>query len=107
LCDLLQIVGEKEYPHWFALPHKIFYKDSKPYWVIAVANEYVAAAVKDPSKPFTPSMIKYILELNKEQDIILITDHPDYVDKIKGFLSKHNFRFEIKDGVLFSSRSKQ
>ena len=107
--DLLLIVGEEHYPEWANLPYKIFYRHNHPYGVVATAFNYVAATTTDPELPFTRGMLRYIVGLHKKQDIIVITDHPKYIDKIKAFLSKHfdNITFSIKDGVLYSYINKK
>jgi len=104
--DLLLIVGEEHYPEWVALPYKVFYHNNQPYGVIATVANYVASTTIDPELPFTRGMFRYIVELHKKQDIIVITDHPEYIDKIRAFLSKHlnryNIAFSIRGGVLYS-----
>ena len=92
---------------WIQLKPKVFYKDGLPYGLVAVKGNYIASTVTDPSLPFTRGMIRYINEINKQQDIKLVTDDKRYYYKIKDFLSKHNFEFEYRDNFMISKRQKQ
>jgi hypothetical protein len=104
--EIRSIVGDAMLDTWLYTNPKVFYKNGKPYGLIGMVNNYVASTTISPELPFTKSMIKYILDLDKEKDIILITDDHRYIDKIKSLLEKRGCVFEIKDGLLFTRRSK-
>ena len=104
--EIKEIVGEDNYRDWVMLQPKVFYKNNKPYGLIAEIDGLVASTTKDPTLHFTIEMLQYLYAINAHKDITLITDNPDYFEHIKALLQPRGFKFTIKDNILFSRRKK-
>ena len=93
---------------WVQLNPKVFFKNDKPYGLIAhyFSNDtfYIASTTSEPSQPFTKEMIKWIMMLNNLNDIVIITDLPEYFDKIRKLLETRGFTITVEDGVMYSFR---
>ena len=105
---LLNIVGYSNLISWIRLSPKIFYKDGKPFGAIGIKlaghTAYIASTTKDPDIPFTFSMNRYLLEINKKFDIIVITDMPEYQTTVRKWLGKHGFTFTYDGDTMYSKR---
>jgi hypothetical protein len=89
MLDYLEyIVGDVYLPYWSNLDYKIFFKDDKPYGVIAISDGYVMSATKNDSK-FTLSMFKYILQLHKSGERLDIIFNDTNKDNISTILLKY------------------
>ena len=100
------IVGKELLDSWITLKPTVYYKDSKPFGLIALVNDYyIVSTVSEPTLNFTIAMIKEIKRLYNTQAICLITDDDEYQDLIARSLSRYEFEFETIDKVLYS-RSK-
>jgi hypothetical protein len=112
--DLFDIVGKDYYNDWMLLSnHKIYYKNGKPYGVIATTTDdnctvYIASSTISQQLPFTKSMISDIILMYRQNNIMLITDHKPSQAKIASLLSdRYGFSCEYIDGVLFSYHFKE
>lgn len=120
-CDILlvmdyksiiaQVVGNVHVNDWFKLEPKVYYKDDKPYGLIADIDKdgikYLSCTVSNPENAFTVGMIRDIVQHYNNGMICLITDDDDYQDLIRRSLRRYNFEFFVNDGVLFSYGGKQ
>ena len=101
-----QIVPADQVIYWEMIEPKVFYKDDKPYGLVAEVDGLIASTTKNPSLPFTVGMLTHIYHINKTKDIIVITDDPDYFETIKTALEPRGFSFTLKDNILYSRRKK-
>jgi len=91
---------------WAQVHPLVFYKDSKPYGLIAEVHNHIASTTIDPDAPFTFEMIRHLLELNKTQDIILITDDTRAFERVKRVLKPRGFEFYELNDILYSRRNR-
>ena len=109
MCDetiISEIVGIEYMQSWLDLSPTVYLKDGKPYGLIGYAEadgiKYVAATVPNPNDKFTISMIKDIMNLHSSGNICLVTDSTDHQEYMANILSRYNFRFEYKYGMMYS-----
>ncbi len=105
--SITYITGGKDDSKWSSLSPVVFYKDKLPYGLVAQmlhtdGYTYIASRVTKDSLPFTVEMIRFLLTLQKEKPICLITDNVVYQEQIASVLSKHGFKFRIIEDVLYS-----
>lgn len=105
---IAEIVGDKHADHWFDLEPTIYYKDDKPFGLMAFIDNpadftrYIAATVKNIDQNFTISMLKDIIIQYEARPICLITDVASKQELIRRVLSRYDFEFHYKDNVMFS-----
>lgn len=101
-----KIVGKEHSKSWIALQPKVYYKDGKPFGLIASIHEngikYLSCAVLNPEDSFTIGMIRDIIQHYNNDTICLITDDNKYQDLIRRSLKRYKFEYVVKDGILFS-----
>ena len=106
-CFVSKIVPKEYVQDWVFLKPRVFFKGNEPHGLVAVVPNgklFIAATARD--NRFTKSMIKYIIELNKTNDIVLITDQEDDQDRLFLLLLKRGFTIEFKDGIMISTRGR-
>ncbi len=107
--DVESIVGVDKSNDWLEIGALVFYKNAKPYGLIGTTYDgehlYIASTVKDPSEPFTFEMVRYLFNLKKTTNIVLITDHEPSHAKVIKALRDHGFRLDIIGGVLYSTHN--
>ncbi len=111
---ILGIRGDEEvFDSWAHIAPKVFYRGDRAYGLIAdmsVSNgsELMVAAMARDNGDFTPAMIAYLVRLNRDNDITLITDDREAQPRIRALLSRHGFTFTY-DGEdnLYSYRPRQ
>ena len=111
---ILGIRGDEEiFDSWAHIAPKVFYRGDRPYGLIADmpisnGNEIMVAAMARDNGDFTPAMIAWLVRLNRDNDITLITDDREAQPRIRALLGRHGFTFTY-DGEdnLYSYRPRQ
>ena len=115
-ADIVSVIGngysEFVIDSWLELDSQMFLgSDRKPFGLIGTKMDeendilYIASTAINPDIVFNYEMLKHILTLNREHDISVITDMPEYRDRIKKALAPHGFLFTIEEDIMFSSRN--
>ena len=107
MVDIItQIVDDVNVEGWVKLQPKVYYKDDKPYGLLATVQvdsvTVVASTVTNPDLPFTIGMLRDIKKLNANGKICLITDVESKQELIRNTLDKYGFRYEYRDGAMLS-----
>jgi len=108
--EIKQVVGEEYAPDWCRIHTKVFYKNNKPYGLVGTrgcpkeGRVLIASTTKDPEDPFTTNMYKYMLNINKRFPVTLITDMPEYQEKVRQGLAHQGFTFYYEDDIMYSKR---
>lgn len=93
---------------WAVMNPRVYYKKGKPFGLIGQAEGedgilYLACMVEDVDKVFTIEMIKDIIRLYETRTICLITDVESKQELIRKALSRYNFTYAYKDGIMYST----
>lgn len=96
LEEVERIVGEQHAASWYMMKPDVYYRHNEPYGLIATVWKddwmFIAScAIGD--QPFTKSMIRDIISLKDNYNIVLVTTGIINHDRIKNHLLKFNFNF--------------
>lgn len=109
--EIYAIVGSKYLQSWIDIKPEIFYKDMLPFGLIGYTVEHdiatIASTTVSPERPFTMSMSKRLRLINREHNILLITDVVEYHNTVRTALEPHGFTFSYEEDIMFSYRDKQ
>jgi hypothetical protein len=104
--EIMDIVPPEYVLDWSLLEPVVFYKNNKPYGLIAEHEGLVASTTSSPELHFTIEMLQYLYAINEKMDITLITDQPEYFKHITALLEPRGFTCSIENDILFSRREK-
>ena len=99
--------GDDSYEHWISLNPTVYYKDNKPYGLIALVEYdgilHIASTVYGVHNKFTLGMYKDIIKLNNTQKIcILFENNSINTKEIASLLEKYEgHSMYIKDHVYW------
>ncbi len=82
----------------FGLVGDVYSEDDK--------TTFIASTATDHDLIFNYEMLKYILNINTTNHISVITDMPEYRERIMDALGPHGFKFEVINDIMYSRRNK-
>lgn len=96
-----QIVQEKYIDHWTGLEGEVYYKDCKPYGMMAYKEVddvlFISSTVTDEELPFTYNMIKKIKKLYNDRVICLICDSVAAQERLRESFKRYKFKYRYID----------
>lgn len=112
--QIISIVGnDKEIiESWQLINPLVFYKGDDLLGLVAFVPcngmYYVAATTTDPAIPFSTGMFRAIRKVNRDYDIIVITDVKEYHERVRALAEAHGFTITYSqddENVMYSQRS--
>jgi len=114
-ADVVNVIGngysEFIIDSWIKLGAQIFMDAvGRPFGLVGSAYDtttdttYIASTAVNPELIFNHEMLKHILTINRTENISVVTDMPEYQDKVRTALKPHGFVFRIDDDIMYSFR---
>ncbi len=113
--DIARVIGngysEFVFDSWLEIGAYVF-NDAvdRPFGLVGTAYDestdttYIASTAVNPELIFNHEMLKYILKINRTKNISVITDMPEYQEKVRLALAPHGFAFRIDNDIMYSFR---